>query len=69
MPDSFLEELSRPKNKFEIKTTEEYYKSIQNEFENFTRVNKNLKNLDVAEASGIDISAKFLKDGAPVIAH
>ena len=49
---------------------------IQNECENFvghnidvTTVDKILKNLDVAKASGIDqISAKFLKDGAPVIA-
>ena len=49
---------------------------IQNECENFvvhnidvTTVDKILKNLDVAKASGIEqISAKFLKDGAPVIA-
>ena len=32
-------------------------------------VDKILNNLDVAKASGVDqISAKFLKDGAPVIA-
>ena len=50
---------------------------IQNECENFvvhnidvTTVDKILKNLGVAKASGIDqISAKFLKDGAPVIAY
>ena len=49
---------------------------IQNECENFvvhnidvTTVDKILKNLDIAKASGIEqISAKFLKDGAPVIA-
>ena len=34
-----------------------------------TTVDKILKNLDNAKASGIDqVSAKFLKDGAPVIA-
>ena len=69
-----LHKLTRPKNKFGIKTTEEM---IQNECENFvvhnidvTTVDKILKNLGVAKASGIDqISAKFLKDGAPVIAY
>ena len=34
-----------------------------------TSVEKILKNLDVAKASGIEqISARFLKDGAPIIA-
>ena len=68
-------EISSPKNKFGMKTTEEYYKHIQNECEDFvlcngdvTTVNKILKNLDVAKGYGIDqISAKFLRDSAPVI--
>ena len=55
---------------------EQYYKQILNECEYFvlhnieiTTVDKILKNLDVSKASGADqISAKFLKDGAPVIA-
>ena len=64
------------KNKFGIKTTREYYKKISNKCEELvlhnvdtTSVEKILKNLDGAKASGIDqICAKFLKDGAPVIA-
>lgn len=55
---------------------EEYYKQIQNECEGFvflnvevTSVKKILKTLDVATASRINqISAKILKDDAPVIA-
>ena len=74
--DSLLQTLPHPKNWFGIKTTEEYYKHIRNECENFvlcnvdvTIVDKILKNLDVAKASGTDqISANILKDGAPVIA-
>ena len=62
------------KNKFGIKSTEQYYKQIRNECEDFvlhnvdvTTIDKMLKNLDAAKASGIDqISARFLKDGAPV---
>ena len=62
------------KNKFGIKSTEQYYKQIQNECEDFvlhnvdvTTIDKMLENLDAAKASGIDqISARFLKDGAPV---
>ena len=53
-----------------------YYKEIRNKCEDFvlhnvdvTSVEKILKNLDVTKASGIDqTSARFLKDGAPVIA-
>ena len=74
--DSLLLKLPRPKNKFGIKTTTEYYKEIHYKCEDFvfhnvdiTSVEKILKNLDVAKASGIDqISTRFLKDGAPVIA-
>ena len=55
---------------------EEYYKQIQNECEGFvffnvevTSVKKILKILDVAKASRINqVSAKILKDDAPVIA-
>ena len=62
------------KNKFGIKSTEQYYKQIRNKCEDFvlhnvdvTTIDKMLKNLDAAKASGIDqISARFLKDGAPV---
>ena len=75
LADSLLLKLPRPKNKFRIKTTREHYKEIRNKCEDFvlhnvdiTSVEKILKNLDVAKASGIDqISARFLKDGATVI--
>ena len=74
--DLRLHKVHHLKNKFGIKTTEEYYKQVRNECDDFvlhsvdvTTVDKILKNLDVAKVSGIDqISAKFLKDGAPVIA-
>ena len=70
-----LQKLPRPKNKFGIKAPEEYYKQIQNECDNFllrnvgvATLDKILKNLDVAKASGIDrISTKFLKDGGTII--
>ena len=76
LADSLLQKLPRPKNKFGIQTTEEYYEQIRNKCEDFvlhnvdvTRSDKILKNLDVAKPSRIDqISAKFLKNGAPVIA-
>ena len=76
LADSLLLKLPRPKNKFRIKATREHYKEIRNKCEDFvlhnvdiTSVEKILKNLDVAKASGIDqISARFLKDGATVIA-
>ena len=68
--------LPRPQNKFRMKTRREYYKEICNKCENFvlhnadiTSVEKILKKLDVAKAYGIDqISARFLKDHAPIIA-
>ena len=71
-----LLKLPHPKNKFAIKTTTEYYKKVRNKCEDFvlhnvdiTSVEKILKNLDVPRTSGIDqISARFLKNGAPVIA-
>ena len=74
--DSVLQKLPHPKNKFGIKTTEEYQKYIRNACENFvlcnvdvTIVEKISKSLDVAKASGIDqISANILKDGAPILA-
>ena len=73
--DSQRQKLPRPKNKFRINTTDEYYNQIWNEYEDsalhnidVTTVDKILKNLDAAKSSGIDqISAIFLKDGAPVI--
>ena len=76
LADSLLLKLSRPKNKFGIKTTREYYKEIRNKCGDFvlhnidiTSVDKILKDLDVAKASRIDkISARFLKDCAPIIA-
>ena len=76
LADLLLQKLPRLKKKFGVKTPEEYYKHIRNECEDFvprnvdiTAIDKILKNLDVAQASGIDqISAKCLKDGAPVIA-
>ena len=75
MADSLIQKPPRPKNKFWIKTTEEYYEQIRNECEDLvsynvkvTTIDKISKNLDVAKDSGIDqISAKFLKEGAPVI--
>ena len=68
--------LPRPENKFGNKTTRQYYKEIRNKCGDFvlhhvdtTSVGKILRNLDVAKAPGIDqISARFLKEGAPVIA-
>ena len=74
LADSLLQKLSRSKNKFGRKTTAQYYKHIRNECfvlynVDVTTVDKILKNLDVTKVSGIDqIFAKFLKDGAPVIA-
>ena len=57
------------------KTSEEYYKQIWNEYEDFVlhnvevvTVENILKNWDTTKAFGINqISSKFLKDGAPVI--
>ena len=71
LADSLLLKLPHPKNKFGIKTTREYYKETRNNCEDLvlhnvdiTSVEKILKNLDVAKASGIDqISARFLKNG------
>ena len=65
------------KNKFENETAEEYYEQIWNECDRFVLLNvylttddKILKNLDAAKSSEVDqLSAKFLKDGAPVIAN
>ena len=73
--DSLLQKRPSPKNKFEIKTTEEYHKQIQKECEEFvlhnvdvTTVDKVLMNLDVAKSSAIDeMSVNFFKDSAPVI--
>ena len=73
LPNSLLQKLPRSKNKFWVKITEEYYKKIRNECEDFvlhnvdvTTVDKILKNLE--QIFKEQISAKFLKDGAPVIA-
>ena len=71
-----MQKLPRSNNRFGIKTTEKCYKQIRNECDNFIldyvdvlTVYKILKNLDVTKPSEIDqISAKFLKDGALVIA-
>ena len=76
LTDSLILKLPRPKNKYGIKTTREYYKEICNKREEFvlhiadiTSVEKILKNLDVAKASRIDqSSARFLKGSAPIIA-
>ena len=66
LADSLLIKLPRPKNKFGITRD---IKEIRNKCEDSVLHKKILKNLDVAEASGIDqISARFLKHGAPVIA-
>ena len=66
LADSLLIKLPRPKNKFGITSD---IKEIRNKCEDSVLHKKILKNLDVAEASGIDqISARFLKHGAPVIA-
>ena len=76
LADSLLLKLPSPKNKFGMKTTREYYKEIRNNCEDFvlhnvniTSVEKILNNLVAAKAYRIDqISARFLNDGAPVIA-
>ena len=62
---SWFEQLPCSKNTFGIKTTEEYYKKIRNECEDFaeifvevvevTKVNKILKKLDVTKASEIPV--------------
>lgn len=71
-----LQKLTRPKNTFGIKTTEEYHKLIRNECEDFylhnveiTLVEKSfLTNSDATKASGIDqICAKFLKNCVPLM--
>ena len=70
-------QLPCPQNKVRIKTIGYYYKETRNKCEDFvlhnvdvTSIEKILKNLDVAKAFGIDqISARFLKEGAPVIAN
>ena len=56
LADSLLQKLPGPKTKFGIKITEDYYKQIRNECEDFvlhavevTTVDKNLKNLDVSK--------------------
>ena len=72
LANSLLQKLQPPKNKFGIKSTKEYYKKIWINLVldnvKVATVDKILNNLDVAKASGVDqISAKFLKDGAPVI--
>ena len=76
LADSLLLKLPCPKNKFGIKTTEEYCKQIHSKCEDFALLNVNvasvekiLKNLDVAKASKIEqISARFFKGSAAVIA-
>ena len=73
LADSLLLKFPRAKNKFGIKTTTEHYKEIRNKCEDFvlhnvniTSVEKILKNLDIAKASGIDQISAI--DGAPVTA-
>ena len=73
---SLLEKLPPPKKKFGMKSTEEYYIKIRGGCETFAfhnvtikAVEKLLKNIDVSKATGIDqVPAKFIKDGAPIIA-
>ena len=64
--DALLQKRPRPKNKLEIKTTEEYHKQIQKECEEFvlhnvdvTTVDKVLMNVDVAKSSAIDVCQFF----------
>ena len=61
LAESLLLKLPRPKNKFRIKTTREFYKEIRDKYDDFvlqnldiTPVENILKDLDVAKASGID---------------
>ena len=76
LAESLTQKLPRPKYEFGIKITEESYKQFRNKLEDFvlhnvevTTIDKILKNVDIDKALGIDqISAKFLKDGALVIA-
>ena len=76
LADSLLLKRPPPKNKFGIKTTREFDKQIRNKYKEFvlhnvhiTSFEKTLRNLDVVKASRIDqISARFLKNVAPVIA-
>ena len=69
LADSLLQKLPRPKNKFEIKTTESYYKHIRIECEDFVLRNVDVTTIDkILKNRSIQISAKFLKDGAPITA-
>ena len=76
LADSVIEKYPRWKKIVEIKTFENYYMQIQNKCEDFVlhivdlrSVEKILNDLNVAKFFTIDqISAKFLKDGAPRLA-
>ena len=61
--DSLLQKLPRPKINLESKLQDFILHNVE-----VTSVEKILKNLDVAKASGIvQVSAKFFKDGPPVM--
>ena len=61
-----MQKVPRPKNECGTKTTDEHYKHIRNECEDFvqhnvdvTTVDEIFKNLDVTKALGIDIAIYF----------
>lgn len=76
LADSVIEKYPRRRKIIEIRTFENYYMQIQNKREDFVlhivdlrSVEKILNDLNVAKFFTIgQISAKFLKDGAPRLA-
>ena len=72
---NLLKKLSKPPNKFTLNTVFQHYKGIiQSDSFNPATVSKNtiltiLKNTKVSKAAGLDnLSGRFLKDGAKVLA-
>ena len=73
---NLLKKPPRPPNKFTLNTAFQYYKSIsQSDSFNLATVSENtiltiLKNSKVSKAAGLDnLSGRFLKDGAKVLAE
>ena len=72
---NLLKKLSKPPNKFILNTVFQHYKGIiQSDSFNLATVSENtmltiLKNTKVSKAAGLDnLSGRFLKDGAKVLA-
>ena len=69
-----LKKLSKPLNIFTLNTVIQHYKDIQSDSFNLATVSDNtiltiLKDTKVSKAAGLDnLSGRFLKDGARVLA-